>query len=436
MYIAGGISPLLLGLLVAMGVLAYKHRERYKAFLLSFINFEGLLVLEVRARMLAGGCARPRWLASLFLPQVCLELYDLAGDAFMTYDVSQKTKEWVQQIAAPYVGCLGVAGIASVYTIAKKLLLVRQRAAARNAAAEWQIDLASDERARQTWIGRMDEQDGAHYTSAETAALTRCKALFELFPEAVEVTGSTAPQTSYDAQRNVLAGKVQLVVPGATPQAVVAYLMESSRSCISRRSIPSSVVRDDVIEEVNAHHIVAFAEVKVPMSRHRTFLSSYIWQRLPGEASTFIWAQSPVPSHSSVRQQDEENAVRATAERCARLTAIPQGTLLEFVARLDLQSHLPSAALKAVFAPTILQLPNAILKYYTKLAHAELSERLETCSLELHKMYYVLLLGALEGSLPQLLLCSALPYPAMPCPARPFTFVRTYTYLHQATQWP
>jgi hypothetical protein len=67
LYIAGGMSPLLLGLLVAMGVLAYKNRKRYRAFLLSFINFEGLLVLEVRARMLAGGCARPRWLLNLFL---------------------------------------------------------------------------------------------------------------------------------------------------------------------------------------------------------------------------------------------------------------------------------------------------------------------------------------------------------------------------------
>jgi hypothetical protein len=47
MYVGLGIALLPLGMLVALSIMLYKRRAHAKKFLLSFVNFEGLLVFEV-----------------------------------------------------------------------------------------------------------------------------------------------------------------------------------------------------------------------------------------------------------------------------------------------------------------------------------------------------------------------------------------------------
>jgi hypothetical protein len=232
------------------------------------------------------------------------------------------------------------------------------------------------------------------YTTAENEALARCEALFGLFPA---VEGTSGPQVKYDERSRRLVIHVQQEVPGATPQEVIAYLMEIFRSKFSRTILNSGDVRDEMLEEVSGHHIVGFKEFRAAGYRNRTFLQDEIWRQLPGATLTFIWASSPRESHRSIRPQDEQHAVRASCERCIRVSALPSGTLMESVAWTDLRAAMPTFLIKALIVPTLLRLSDSIVAYFTRVADEAVHARLEQCTLEIKKLFYVLLLGILEG---------------------------------------
>jgi hypothetical protein len=201
----------------------------------------------------------------------------------------------------------------------------------------------------------------------------------------------------YDERSRNLLIHVQQEVPGATPQEVIAYLMENFRSKFSRTILNSGDVRDEMLEKVSGHHIVGFNEFRAAGYRNRTFLQDEIWRQLPGATLTFIWASSPRESHRSICPQDEQHAVRASYERCIRVSALPSGTLMESVAWTDLRAAMPEFLIKALIVPTLLRLSDSIVAYFTRVTDEAVHARLEQCTLEIKKLFYVLLLGILEG---------------------------------------
>ena len=70
---------LLVLMLIGMGFLLKKNRHRAKAFLLSFLNFEVVLVVEVRPAHCLSISPRPSVHTRLIALQLCLELWDVAS---------------------------------------------------------------------------------------------------------------------------------------------------------------------------------------------------------------------------------------------------------------------------------------------------------------------------------------------------------------------
>ena len=90
--------------------------------------------------------------------------------------------------------------------------------------------------------------------------------------------------------------------------------------------------------------------------------------------------------------------MRASSERCIRVSALPSGTLMESVAWTDLRAAMPAFLIKALIVPTLLRLSDGIVAYFTRVADEAVHARLEECTLEIKKLFYVLLLGMLEGT--------------------------------------
>ncbi len=134
---------------MAMSYLLYKNKHRAKEFLASFLNYEGLLVVEVRANVPARIRIRPRddvefavfsfaWRLGTSVVRTRAHAHNHtrkhaharthAGDGFMTWNVYQHhDKPWVaQMVACAWVhecvhGCACVRSLATAAPLFRSL---------------------------------------------------------------------------------------------------------------------------------------------------------------------------------------------------------------------------------------------------------------------------------------------------------------------------
>ena len=70
-----------------MGYLLYKNQHRAKEFLLSFLNFEAMLVVEVRPTVAVLTSLRCSVQTRCIAVQLCLELWDIASAKLPTLPI-------------------------------------------------------------------------------------------------------------------------------------------------------------------------------------------------------------------------------------------------------------------------------------------------------------------------------------------------------------
>ena len=147
-----------------------------------------------------------------------------------------------------------------------------------------------------------------------------------------------------DIRRSVadVIGKTELIIRGASPQDVIAYMMLLNGKHFQSTQNQELDVFNEIREVKNPHHSVAYYEVKTAPFRNRTFLSSLVWRQLSDQPPTFVWVVVPLKEHPSVRPIDEQHAVRAEGVRCARATLVGhETTRIEYVCWVDLMGHSP-----------------------------------------------------------------------------------------------
>jgi hypothetical protein len=282
------------------------------------------------------------------------------GDGLFTWHVyNNQQKPWVAQLVVPYLVLFGVAAVASAYTIIEKSKLLLQIFRRRHEdhggnPAHDEADAAW----RRQWIAAFESQQQT-YSEAEKAAIA--SALQLLGTCAVGVGQS---RTTLDRQTNRLVGASTLTIPDVRPEQVVAYLMHADSHAVRSSSDPKVTVRFEVLERANGHQLVSWMEVKHPPLHNRTLLNMVVSQKL--SADVWVCAMVPLRSHARIGPEDEHGRVRAEGTRFFRCSAAPEseaGTLLEYVAWLDLKGHLPAWFAERVVAQQLMRLPNAIKRY-------------------------------------------------------------------------
>jgi hypothetical protein len=158
--------------------------------------------------------------------------------------------------------------------------------------------------------------------------------------------------TQRDDATGELVGYVELVIRGAGPLDIIAYLMDLNGRHWRSRLDPEVDVRDELREVRSLHHIVGFYEGKAAPFKNRTFLYTMMWKHLSD--ARFVWCLSPIADHPTLTPSDERNAVRAEAAR-VRLTVIAQNvTRVEYACTLDLKGSCPAWLADKVALPGLM----------------------------------------------------------------------------------
>jgi hypothetical protein len=220
-----------------------------------------------------------------------------------------------------------------------------------DAPQAWRADVIHDRERRADYVRSMKAAEQV-YTAAEDAVVARGSSLFDT---CVRQHGRARRlkcpptvsrlQTNYDVQGGVWIGEGEAVILGATPEHVVAYLMDLKskhfQSRLNRNLYPCYEVR----EIVNEHHSIMFNQIRFPPFQSRTMVVSLVWKKLCDEPLTYVWSAVSIDGHVSVRPEDEADAVRADLARCVKLTALSShSTLLELATSLDLKGNFPVRA--------------------------------------------------------------------------------------------
>jgi hypothetical protein len=159
--------------------------------------------------------------------------------------------------------------------------------------------------------------------------------------------------TKRDDATGELVGYIELVICGAGPLDIIAYLMDLNGRHFRSTLDPETDVRDELREVRNSHHIVEFYECKAAPLKNRTFLSTLMWKHLSD--AQFVWCLSPVADHPTLTPSDECDAVRAEAARVLRLTMIAQNvTRVEYACTLDLKGSFPAWLTDKVALPGLM----------------------------------------------------------------------------------
>jgi hypothetical protein len=164
----------------------------------------------------------------------------------------------------------------------------------------------------------------------------------------------------------VLVGHSRLVIHGASPLDIIAYLMDADSNYIRSRFDPNVDVRHEVREVRNAHYSVIFDEVKAAPFQNRTFLQAFVWKKRSD--ATYVWCNYPIANHSTVQPSDESHAVRAEGLRCIRLTRLSHGaTRLEYACSVDLKGRCPTRLTNSFVVPKLMHLPFTLQEYFQQI---------------------------------------------------------------------
>jgi hypothetical protein len=253
----------------------------------------------------------------------------------------------------------------------KRLVQVNQRRAELNAAlallqpkveaeklAGWLTDVEHDAKQREVRIVAMDSAAGRVLDMLEAEVLAKGAAMFAVF----EASSAGAKQlmhsatvmysvTKLDAATGLLFGRAAAMVRAA-PQEIVAYCLDFDSRFIQSTTDPTVWVRSEVVEHVNAHHMIAFNRMKATGISDRTFLNRTVAKKVQDDPPTYVLVSLPIAHHDKITPKDEKGAVRAENCRAFKFTEVGAGiTKLEYTCSLNLHGSIPQAITNKVSVP-------------------------------------------------------------------------------------
>jgi hypothetical protein len=225
--------------------------------------------------------------------------------------------------------------------------------------AVWLADVEHDAKQREDRIAAMDAAAGRVYDMSEAELLAKgadMLAGFEASSAGAKQLKHSATvlysETKLDAATGLLFGRAAAMVR-ASPQEIVAYLVNYDSRFMHSTTDPAVWIRSEVVEHVNAHQMIAFFRVKFgPGLSHRTFLNSTVAKRVADDPPTYLVVCLPIAQHDKVIPKDEKGAVRAENCRAFKLTEVAAGiTKLEYTCSLNLGGSIPQAITNKVSVP-------------------------------------------------------------------------------------
>ena len=202
---------------------------------------------------------------------------------------------------------------------------------------DWMADVAHDSKRRQDWIDKLTSRDQA-YNAMETQSIASGLALLDMFSAQVSSAAKSHAQFKLDARSNRLIGYHEGTVQGASPEEIVAHLTDIEGKFTQANQDRRVIVRFEVVQNVNDHHVVIFTEVKTAPFHNRTFLTSSVCKKISDDPPTWVWVTASIPGHGRIRPEDERHAVRGEVMRCCRLTAVSaKETTMQYGCWLDLK---------------------------------------------------------------------------------------------------
>ena len=225
---------------------------------------------------------------------------------------------------------------------------------------KWLSDVAYDEERRTTRVVAIESVHQV-YDEAESSLLEQGSAMFTRFdssPGKVTDLKSSSPytcvrsETKYDPASRLLLGRTVLNIRGATPLAIVSYLLDFDGRHVQSKRSPANDVRSETVATVNGHHTIVFFRKKQFGVTDRTFLNSIVAKKVCERPQTYLVAIMPIRSHVSISEKDEAHAVRAENCRVFRVTeSAPDVTMMDYTCSLDLKGRVPHRLTNAVCTP-------------------------------------------------------------------------------------
>ncbi len=150
----------------------------------------------------------------------------------------------------------------------------------------WLADVRHDRETRKAMIARM-VVDGHVYSDEEESMITRG---ISMLADSAHRGGSVRPfkhgltvdksWSELQKETGLLAGHSELVIRGAGPLDIVAYLMDINGRHWRSRWDPEVDVRKEIREVRSSHCAIEFYECKTAPFRNRSFLSAFMWKKL------------------------------------------------------------------------------------------------------------------------------------------------------------
>jgi hypothetical protein len=239
----------------------------------------------------------------------------------------------------------------------------------------WLNDVEDDGSWREAMVTEMREREHS-YTAEEIVLIAEGSALLGTFAasqgkarllrhsKTIEVAHS-----KFDPKTRLLIGQVEALVPGASADQLVAYMMHfGSKHNLSKRS-HEDYQRWEILEVKSTHCTVALFETKVsPGFRNRTFLFALLWKKVADAPLTFIWVQVPMKRHDKFfSSKDDARAVRARCTRCLRATRISADvSRIEYVCAIDAEGHFVTRV-EDILLSKLMRLPYALQVYFLQI---------------------------------------------------------------------
>jgi hypothetical protein len=223
----------------------------------------------------------------------------------------------------------------------------------------WIKDVEFDTQQREDRIAELESASGQVYDLREDALIAKGSSMFAVF----EASSAAAKQlkhsalimyseTKLDEATGLLFGRAAAMVR-ATPQEIVAYLLNYDSRFMHSITDPTAYVRSETLEHANAHHTIIFIRGKLKAGlSDRSFLNSTVAKRVADDPPTYWVVGLPIVQHDKVTPKDEKGAVRAENCRAFKLTEVAEGiTKLEYACSLNLAGSIPQAITNKVSVP-------------------------------------------------------------------------------------
>ncbi len=224
-------------------------------------------------------------------------------------------------------------------------------------AETWLADVEHDREARTDKITQMVA--GGHvYSAEEDSKIQELLAMFATDSshggKVRHLKHGATVESSWTKcnENDVLIGGTELVIHGASPLDIIAFLMDVDSRYNRSRLDPNVDVRLEIREVRNAHHSVTFYECKLVPFQNRTFHQALVWKKLSD--TQFFWCTYPIADQPTVNLGDKSNSVRAEVVRCIRATYLQEGaTRVEYACTEDLKGHFPTWLTNSIVIPNL-----------------------------------------------------------------------------------